>query len=51
MKYAQVPEVHSNRQALEAVLADIERREDVGPPTTSGTWSATPHGPTCRSPS
>ena len=30
MKYALVSDIHSNLPALEAVLADIERREDVG---------------------
>jgi hypothetical protein len=28
MKYALVSDVHSNLPALEAVLADIDRRED-----------------------
>jgi calcineurin-like phosphoesterase family protein len=30
MKYALISDIHSNLPALEAVLADIERREDVG---------------------
>ncbi len=29
MKYVLISDVHSNLPALEAVLADIERREDV----------------------
>lgn len=46
MKYALISDVHSNLPALEAVLADIDARDDVGAVTTSGTWSATPPGPT-----
>jgi predicted phosphodiesterase len=30
MEYALISDIHSNLPALEAVLADIERREDVG---------------------
>jgi predicted phosphodiesterase len=30
MEYALISDIHSNLPALEAALADIERREDVG---------------------
>jgi predicted phosphodiesterase len=30
MEYVLISDIHSNLPALEAVLADIERREDVG---------------------
>ena len=42
VRYALISDIHANLHALDAVLADIDRREAVGALYHLATWSATP---------